>query len=289
MKSRALVLGGGGVTGIAWELGILMGLRDGGVDLTAADLVVGTSAGSVVGSQVRSAGDLDDLVALQRVPELATDELGADFDLERMAAVFMELMQDAQTPRELRARIGGMALEATATAPEAERLAVLESHLPRHDWPERRLLITAVDTASGDLVAWDRDSGVPLVLAVAASCAVPGVWPPMTVNGHRYMDGGVRSTTNLDLAAGHEVVVVLAPIVGSLAGSLEDEMTTLGPAAKAVAIAPDDAALEAIGPNPLDPLRRAPALAAGLAQAATFLDALRDVWTRAEGSCASSW
>ncbi|HZD02435.1 MAG TPA: patatin-like phospholipase family protein [Actinomycetes bacterium] len=278
MNGRALVLGGGGVTGIAWELGILKGLLDGGVDLSGADLIVGTSAGSVVGSQVTTARELDELVAAQRPSEPAARELGAAFDLEQLAAAFAELIQGAQSPREVRARIGAMALSA-ATVPEAERLAVIESALPRHDWPDRRLLITAVDTATGDPAVWDRDSGIPLVLAVAASCAVPGVWPPMTINGHRYMDGGVRSGTNLDLAAGHEVVVILAPIVGSLAGSLDDEITSLGPEAKVVVIAPDDATLEAVGPNPLDPSRRGPALAAGLAQAATFLDVVHDVWT----------
>jgi NTE family protein len=278
MTGRALVLGGGGITGVAWELGILKGLWDGGVDFGTADLVVGTSAGAVVGSQVTSAADLGELVAAQRSSDPAAEaELGAEFDLEQMAAMFMGLMQDVTSARELRVRIGAMAL-ATARIPEAERLAVLSSRLPRQQWPERRLLITAVDIATGEFVAWDRDSGVPLMLAVAASCAVPGVWPPVTINGHRYMDGGMRSATNIDLAAGHDVVV-LAPIVGSLAGSLDEEISRLGPEAKVVAIAPDDAALEAIGPNLLDPQRRVEALQAGLTQAATFLDAVREVWT----------
>jgi NTE family protein len=283
MTARALVLGGGGITGVAWELGILKGLWDGGVDFGGVDfggvdLVVGTSAGAVVGSQVTTAADLEELAAAQRSSDPAAEaELGAEFDLEQMAAMFVGLMQDVTSARELRVRIGAMAL-ATARMPEAERLAVLSSRLPRHEWPERRLLITAVDIATGDLVAWDGDSGVPLMLAVAASCAVPGVWPPVTINGRRYMDGGVRSATNLDLAAGHDVVV-LAPIVGSLAGALDEEISRLGPEAKVVAIAPDDAALEAIGPNPLDPRRRAESLVAGLTQAATFLDAVREVWT----------
>jgi NTE family protein len=136
-----------------------------------------------------------------------------------------------------------------------------------------------VETVSGDPVVWDRDSGVPLLLAVAASCAVPGVWPPVTVDGRRYMDGGVRSGTNADLAAGHGVVVVLAPIAGdALGGSLDDEVASLGPDAKVLVISPDTAALEAIGPNPLDPSRRAPAVAAGLAQASAVAEAARETW-----------
>ncbi len=278
MTGRALVLGGGGVTGIAWELGILKGLLDAGLDLSSADLVVGTSAGSVVGSQASDGNDLGELVEMQRSPALAARERTVDFDLERMAAAFTGLMQGVRSPRELRARIGALALMAP-TASESERLAIITSRLPRHEWPARRLLITAVDTATGDPVVWDRDAGVPLVLAVAASCAVPGVWPPVTVDGRRYMDGGVRSGTNADLAAGHGVVVILAPIVGNLlGGSLDEEIASLGPEAKVLVVSPAPAALEAIGPNPLDPSRRAPAVAAGLAQASSVAEAVRHTW-----------
>ncbi len=278
MTGRALVLGGGGVTGIAWELGILKGLLDAGLDLSSADLVVGTSAGSVVGSQASDGNDLGELVEMQRSPALAARERTVDFDLERMAAAFTGLMQGVRSPRELRARIGALALMAP-TVSESERLAIITSRLPRHEWPARRLLITAVDTATGDPVVWDRDAGVPLVLAVAASCAVPGVWPPVTVDGRRYMDGGVRSGTNADLAAGHGVVVILAPIVGNLlGGSLDEEIASLGPEAKVLVVSPAPAALEAIGPNPLDPSRRAPAVAAGLAQASSVAEAVRHTW-----------
>jgi NTE family protein len=278
MTRTALVLGGGGLTGIAWELGLLKGVLDAGIDLGTADLVVGTSAGSVVGSLIRSDLDLGKLVEMQRSPELAAKERAVDFDLERMAAAFTGLVEGAQSPKELRRRIGAVALSAP-TVSESERLEIISSRLPRHQWPARPLLITAVDTASGDPVVWDRDSGVPLVLAVAASCAVPGVWPPVTIDGRRYMDGGVRSGTNADLAAGHGVVVVLAPIAGNtLGGSLEDEIASLGPEAKVLVISPDPAALDAIGPNPLDPSRRAPAVAAGLAQAGSVAEAVREVW-----------
>ena len=278
MTGRALVLGGGGVTGIAWELGILKGLLDAGLDLSSADLVVGTSAGSVVGSQASDGNDLGELVEMQRSPALAARERTVDFDLERMAAAFTGLMQGVRSPRELRARIGALALMAP-TVSESERLAIITSRLPRHEWPARRLLITAVDTATGDPVVWDRDAGVPLVLAVAASCAVPGVWPPVTVDGRRYMDGGVRSGTNADLAAGHGVVVILAPIVGNLlGGSLDEEIASLGPEAKVLVVSPAPAALEAIGPNPLDLSRRAPAVAAGLAQASSVAEAVRHTW-----------
>jgi NTE family protein len=272
---KALVLGGGGLTGIAWEIGVLKGLRDLEVDLGTADLIVGTSAGSVVGALIATGVDLDDLLA----NEMPADELGADFDPEQMVAAIGALMQGAQSLQELRARIGALAL-AAQTVSEEDRLNIIASRLPRHDWPERRLLITGVDTADGEFAVWDKDSGVPLMMAVAASCAVPGIWPPVTIDGRRYMDGGVRSTNNADLAAGNDPVVILAPYTIGLSGSLDDETTALGDA-RVVIVTPDQIALEAIGPNPLDASRRAMALDAGLLQAASQAERVREAWDQA--------
>jgi len=266
------VLGGGGLTGIAWEIGVFKGLRDLGVDLGTADLSVGTSAGSVVGALIATGVDLDDLLA----NEAPSEELGADFDPEQMVTAISALTQGTQSLQELRARIGAMAT-AAQTVSEEDRLAIIASRLPRHDWPERRLLITGVDTADGEFAVWDKDTGVPLVLAVAASCAVPGIWPPVTIDGRRYMDGGVRSTNNADLAAGHDPVVILAPYTIGLSGSLDDEIEALGNAS-VVIVTPDQLALEAIGPNPLDPSRRAMALDAGLSQANKECGRVREAW-----------
>jgi len=272
---KALVLGGGGLTGIAWEIGVFKGLRNLGVDLGTADLIVGTSAGSVVGALIATGVDLDDLLA----SEMPSEELGADFDPEQMVAAISALMQAAQSMQELRARIGALAL-AAQTVSEDDRLAIIASRLPRHDWPERRLLITGVDTADGKFAVWDKDSGVPLLLAVAASCAVPGIWPPVTIDGRRYMDGGVRSTNNVDLAAGHDPVVILAPYTIGLSGSLGDEIKALGDS-RVLIVTPDQLALEAIGPNPLDPSRQSSALDAGLSQAASECESIREGWGQA--------
>jgi NTE family protein len=101
--------------------------------------------------------------------------------------------------------------------PEAQRRAIIDGRLPRHEWPAHpRLLVTAVDAETGEAVVWDHDSGVDLVDAVAARCAVPLVWPPMSVNGRRYVDGGVRSPINADYATGCSRVVVLAPTTAAI-------------------------------------------------------------------------
>ncbi|MEU4638703.1 patatin-like phospholipase family protein, partial [Micromonospora chalcea] len=204
---RALVLGGGGVTGVAWELGLLAGLAGHGLRLDEAELVVGTSAGSVVGAQVRSGTPVTQLYEAQlRSPrEEVPARLGTGV-LLRWAWAGGRGRDAARA----RARIGAMALSAR-TPSEQSRRAVIAARLPSSDWPAARLLVTAVDAASGEFVVFDADSGASLVDAVGASCAVPGVWPPVTIGDRRFVDGGVRSPVNADLAAGCERVVVLAP------------------------------------------------------------------------------
>jgi NTE family protein len=277
MSKRALVLGGGGVTGIAWELGLLAGLAEAGVDLSTADLVVGTSAGSVVGAEVAGGLLLEKLYADQLVER--SDEIAARMGARIMLAYLWAFARSADQPGAGR-RIGRLAL-AARTVPEAERRAVIESRLPVRDWPERRLLITAVDAGSGELTAFERDSGVSLVDAVGASCAVPGVWPPVTIGGRRWIDGGVRSSTNADLAAGCEQVVILAPVTVGIRAmpSVARQAAGLVTGGSRVAVvSPDKAARQAIGRNVLDPARRAGAARAGRTQASSVAGTVADVW-----------
>jgi NTE family protein len=157
---------------------------------------------------------------------------------------------------------------------------VIASRVPGDEWPPRRLLITAVDTGSGEFRAFAAGQGVGLIDAVAASCAVPGVWPPVTIGGRRWMDGGIRSPANADLAAGRDAVVVLAPVTQGLRGtSVPSQVAALRQRGRAVAVVrPDRAARAAIGRNVLDPARRAPAAPAGHAQAGPALDRVAAVW-----------
>ncbi|MEU7955385.1 patatin-like phospholipase family protein [Micromonospora chalcea] len=274
---RALVLGGGGVTGVAWELGLLAGLAGHGLRLDEAELVVGTSAGSVVGAQVRSGTPVTQLYEAQLRPprEEVPARLGTGV-LLRWAWAGGRGRDAARA----RARIGAMALSAR-TPSEQSRRAVIAARLPSSDWPAARLLVTAVDAASGEFVVFDADSGVPLVDAVGASCAVPGVWPPVTIGDRRFVDGGVRSPVNADLAAGCERVVVLAPTRAAVGPMprLSAQVTALRAAGARVAVvSPDRAARTAIGRNVLDPARRAASARAGFAQADTVADEVAGVW-----------
>jgi NTE family protein len=273
------VLGGGGITGIAWEIGLLAGLAEAGVDLTDADLVVGTSAGSVVGAQVTSGAGLEELYARQLEPP-ATERV-AQLSRAALARYAWAMLRSRGRDEEFRRRVGALAraaADAGLTPTEQERLEVIGSRLVGTEWPDRRFVVTAVDAESGEFRALDRNSGVPLLQAVAASCAVPGVYPPVTIDGRRYVDGGMRSAANADLAEGYEQVVVLAPIargVGPLA-SLDAQVT--GMVARVAVVTPDLASRRGIGKNVLDPAARRPSAEAGRAQAAAVAEQVRDTW-----------
>lgn len=272
--TRALVLAGGGLTGIGWEVGVLAGLAEFGMRPgDDADLIVGTSAGSVVGTRVAQGADLAGLLDEQVAEDAIARERSVSLDGELFGAILEEMTSLGGDPAERHARVGALALGAD-TISEEERLAVVAGRLPSTDWPDRKLQIVAVDAVSGETAIFGPDSGVPLVLAVAASSAVPGIWPPTTIDGRRYIDGGVRSPDNADLAAGYDRVLVLSP------ARLEIFALPVLEATGSVAVIyPDDAAVEAMGANPLDPSLRAPAARAGWAQAEALAEDLGNLWS----------
>ena len=272
------MLGAGGEAGIAWEVGLLAGLAGRGVDLTAADLVVGTSAGAGVAARINSGVTLAELYDTQLAP--ADGEIVTSFGPRVMAKYIWAVAPARRNPVRARIRLGRMAVR-SRTEPAAERRAVVAARLGTHDWPTGNLLITAVDVDTGELATFDSGSGVDLVDAVGASCAVPGVWPPVTINGRRLMDGGMRSPANADLAAGYDRVVVVAPITRGLKPipSVIEQVTELARSCQAVALlVPDAASVAAFGRNLLDPRTRAPSARAGDAQAAAARADVAAVW-----------
>ncbi|KJK50286.1 patatin-like phospholipase family protein [Streptomyces sp. NRRL F-4428] len=276
----ALVLGGGGLTGVGWECGIIYGLARAGVDLTTADLVVGTSAGSVVGAQLTS-GRFSAQELYERQLGDAAGEAAAKLGAGVIARYALAMARSRRDPAAYRRRLGAMALAAD-TGPEAERRKVLAARLASDEWPQRRLVVTAVDALSGELRAFDHESGCGLVDAVAASCAVPGVWPPVTVGERRFIDGGVRSATNADLAAGYARVVIIAPIAlgsGLVPAPAAQAARLREAGAQVLLITPSATARKAFGRNVLDPARRDPAARAGLAQAPEHAAEAAAVWS----------
>ena len=200
-------------------------------------------------------------------------------DLAQMGAVVAEAMTGLTSPEQLRQRLGALAVASDTPAP-AMRRSVIEARLGTEEWSDWPLLIAAVETGSGELRVFDNTSGISLVDAVAASCAVPLVWPPVLIEGLLYMDGGSRSAGNVDLAAGAEQVLVLVPSAADspLGPSVPDEqLRALSPAHVRVVVA-DAASLETIGVNPLDPQSRIRSAWAGRKQGRRLADEVGSFW-----------
>jgi NTE family protein len=262
-----LVLAGGGPAALAWELGVLRGLADADAELAqkviGADTVIGTSGGSSVAAQITSGTPLDELYDAQL--SAGTAEIEVKLDLTEFMSRFGAAVAGAVDEADRRRHVGAFAL-AASTVSETKRRAVIAARLPAADWPGRDLRIPAVEAVTGEIVVFTRDSGVTLVDAVAASCAVPGIWPPATIGDHRYVDGGVRSSTNADLAAGADQILLITPTLAdapapSLGGDLRTELDALSNSYVEVVYADQDSWTALANPLAVD--TRAPAAQAG--------------------------
>ncbi|MCC7266162.1 MAG: patatin-like phospholipase family protein [Caulobacteraceae bacterium] len=288
MGTRAVVLGGGGPVGIAWESGLISGLARSGVDFGQADFIMGTSAGSFVGARLAMGEAAESLVApflkmqAGAAPErhAGAAKTRAPADMSKLATLMAEAV---------RRELGAWALEAETVSEQAfiESFGSAFSSLPDDYWPERAYACTAVDTASGEFQLWTKESGVGLVRAVASSCSVPGVYPPVTIAGKRYMDGGMRASTNADMATGYDLVVLVSvrlsaedtPMAQRLRQTTEREIETLkAGGAEVVLISPDAASAAAMGVNLMDFRQRRPAAEAGLAQGEAEAARLAAAW-----------
>ena len=251
--SFALVLGGGGSVGAAWEVGVLAALADAGVDPAGAEVIVGSSAGSVVGTHVRQSRSIETLLANQREPreDGATAE-PAGPDLTPLIEIFSSLRAAKERTPEVLREVGRRAIAAD-TPPESEWIARFAGIVGDGEWPDGDLRITAVDCATGLRRVWTAADGVDLARAVASSCAIPGVVPTVTLDGSRYTDGGLWSSSNLDVAldADVEAAVFVGPLrVGdpSAARALEREIELLVSNGRRVeAIVPGEAFASEIG------------------------------------------
>ena len=291
---RALVLGGGGSAGNAWEIGVIAGLFDAGLDVTEADLIIGTSAGSTAAAQVCSATPAELLAGiLAAAPQPRTGPVGPDRGRapNRPAADHMEktsqIIGAAEDAADMRRRMGAAALEMDAASDgsgQTQRRATVAARLPSQRWPQRPMLIVAVDAHTGEPVVFDRRSGVDLVDAVTASCAGPGV-PPHSIGDSRYIDGGYRSNENADLAAGYGRVLVLSPLGGRSRAPVDwgihlaaqaDELRAHG--SRVETIVPDSNSRDAFGSNLMDPSTRPPAARAGYNQGRALAEQLTEFW-----------
>jgi NTE family protein len=294
MATRALVLSGGGPVGIAWEAGLLAGLAENGVDLAQADYIVGTSAGSFVGAHIamgRSPAKLMEAILAEahNIPSRSAGPSGPVPDLQMLFKQMQEAMAGVRPSQEVRAQIGAWALQAQTISEDAfiANFGRSFSGLAEDAWPERNYACTAVDALDGSFMIWNKASRVGMTRAVASSCSVPGVFPPITINGRRYIDGGMRSFANADIAKGYDTVVVVAvrgnaaqdPISAAFQRILDTELKELRDSGSRVElIAPDTAAIEAFGLNLMDSRRRPGSAGAGFNQGRSEAARLRSLW-----------
>jgi NTE family protein len=287
-----LVLGGGGSAGNAWLIGVIAGLFDAGLDVTGADLIIGTSAGSTAAAQITSATPAELLAAiLSAAPQQRIAPVGSDGGRVPVGPVadHMErtsrIIAAAQDAADMRRRMGAAALEMDA-APDGSGhtrwRTTVAARLPSQRWPDRTVLITAVDALTGEPVVFDRHSGVDLVDAVAASTSSG---PPYSIGANRYIDGGYRRNENADLAAGYRRVLVLSPFGGRSRHPLEwgmqlaaqvDELHARG--SNVETIFPDGNSLSAFGDNMMDLSTRPPAARAGYGQGRALAGQLTGFW-----------
>jgi NTE family protein len=290
---RALVLGGGGSTGNAWLIGVIAGLFEAGLDVTDADVVIGTSAGSTAAAQIAGATPIELLAAiLAAAPRQRTGPAGSDGGRvpTRPAANHMErtsaIIAAAEDAADMRRRMGAAALEmdgASDGSGQTRWRATVAARLPSQLWPQGRMLITAVDAQTGEPVVFDRHSGVDLVDAVAASCASAFAY---RIGDSRYIDGGYRSNAdNADLAAGHGRVLVLSPFGGrsrtpvDWGMHLATQVTELRARGSRVeTIFPDSNSEHMFGANAMDLSLRPPAARAGYNQGSALVEQLTEFW-----------
>lgn len=300
--SRAIVLSGGGAVGIAWQTGLVAGLSAEGVDVSKADFVVGTSAGSAVGAQIALGRDMSK--ALERFARSTTASAprpgaprqgaasGSPERLQNLFAIMAKAMAEDGDPAKARAALGRYALEAKTVTEEQFLLGF--GYLADERWP-RAFSCTAVDAESGQFMVWNEASGVDLVRAVGSSCAVPGLFPPITLGGRRYMDGGMRSGTNADLAKGHDRVLILTLMGTSAAGaadgegnprlermrrSRERELSVLRDSGAGIeSVGPDAEAAAIMGMDLMNPALTHDAAQAGHRQGRAEAERLRAFWS----------
>lgn len=285
--TRALVLGGGGPVGIAWETGLVAGLAEADVSVHQADFILGTSAGSVIGSQLALGRTPAEMLqsefayaAKAKEAQAATEAKGGKApDLSFLFSIMSRRTPGEEMPRELLAELGQKALAAETVS---EEVFIGGFPLPEAPWPEK-YACTAIDAETGEFLLWTKDTAAPLRLAVPSSCSVPTIFPPITIDGRRYIDGGMRSGTNADMAKGHDKVLIIAvalpAMLPMMQPGIDREMAIIREhGGEALLITPDAATGEAAGMNLMDSSNRDAIARAGYAQGQAEAERVKAFW-----------
>ncbi len=284
MTCRALVLGAGGIAAYAWEVGLVCGLAEAGLDVRASDLLVGTSAGSRVAAQLAAGAPLERLFQSQLAPPNPAAAPAMKVDFARLRADVTRAKQAGGPPAEILKRIGAIAL-AAQPSPSVARRTFIASQLPSNSWPARKTLIATVNIETGERAVFDSASGIGLLDAIMASGAVAGVYPPIEFQGRHFMDGGFYAIANADLALGCDRVLVLTLREGKpplACVQLESTLEKLQAAhARVEVIFPDEATEAAFASTGgmFDPAVAAPAARAARGQGRGAAERIAEFWS----------
>lgn len=208
---RALVLAGGGYVASSWQIGLVAGMADAGLDVRNADMFVGTSAGARVALDLTSGMALEAIYQRRAAPVAPAGppaQVLSSVDWARIRAGVDEAKQAGGTTAEILRRYGALARTA-ASGDGADRRKIVAAQLPMQVWPDRKVMIAAVSAETGERRAFARESGIDLVDAIIATTASFGS-PPVLFEGQHYFDGGYHSGDNADLAIGFERVLILS-------------------------------------------------------------------------------
>jgi NTE family protein len=247
-RRRALILAGGGYVASSWEIGLITGMADAGVDVRNADLFVGTSSGARVALDMTSGRALEDIYRGRAGQDRAALEPPSRVDWAMIRKGVEEAKQAGGSVVEILRRYGALAL-AVGVGTGSERRKSVSAQLPLQSWPKQNVLIAAVNAETGERCAFDQNSGIDLVDAVIATTASFGS-PPVLFNGRHYIDGGYYSSDNADLAFAYERVLILAlrsPPQAMRLVPVESGVETLrGSGAQVTVVHPDEETLVAL-------------------------------------------
>jgi NTE family protein len=208
---RTVVFDAGGVAGMAWTTGLVYGLKHEECDISKAEVLIGSSLSALLAAQIHSGIALDKLFSMQALASTPHSwQSVTSIESYRILELWSQLIaSDTNSSQE---NILDILLKKHTTFTPLAWKKIISEHIFMLDWSERALQVVATDCESGQLVIFDKLSGVSLLDAIAASSATPGLVDPIKIDGRYYTDGGLHSAKSIAFAAGAQKIIIISPM-----------------------------------------------------------------------------